>query len=110
FGNGHYYIAWTGTDFRLNVMSSADGHTFANKVTLGETSDSAPALCFAGTKLYLIWQGRDANSSLNIMESTNGTAFTNKVTLGDSSDFRPAMTKAAKLELAWTGRDAGHHL
>ena len=46
FGNGRLYLAWTGSDGArsLNVMSSTDGQTFVNKVTLGEHCCDGPAL------------------------------------------------------------------
>src|SRR6516165_2583249 len=42
--NGRLYLAWTGTDGRLNVISSADGVHFAKTVTLADTSRTGPAL------------------------------------------------------------------
>jgi hypothetical protein len=113
FGNNQLFLAWTGTDEKhsLNVISSSDGITFSNKVTLGETSGDGPSLLFID-KLYLLWSGTDENHSLNIMQSADGIHFTNKITLSDSSDFHPGLVLAisGSFYLAWTGRDAAHSL
>jgi len=101
---GRLYLAWTGTDGRLNVMSSDNGRDFTNKVTLGETSNVAPALVDYEGRLYLAWTGTDGR--LNVMRSDNGRDFTNKVTLGETSVHAPALVVfSARLNIAWTGTD-----
>lgn len=113
FGDNKLFLAWTGTDqnHSLNVISSSDGITFSNKVTLGETSGAGPALVFLN-RLYLLWRGTDQNHSLNIMQSTDGVNFTNKITLSDSSDFHPGLNVGinGSFYLPWTGRDTSHSL
>src|SRR5262245_49816420 len=37
-------IAWTGMDHRLNVMKSADGLRYSDKLIINETSDMRPAV------------------------------------------------------------------
>jgi hypothetical protein len=111
--NGRLYLAWTGTDGRLNVICSADGAHFTNKVTLGDTSHTGPTLAAFNGRLYLGWTGTDGH--LNVESSANGMGFGNKVTLGDTSyllvggrqvDMSPALAAfGGRLYLAFTGDD-----
>ncbi len=109
--DGRLYVAWTGTDGRLNVISSADGVNFANKVILANTSHVGPALAVFNGRLYLGWT--DTNGYLNVASSANGTSFSTKVTLSDMSDLSlggkdvdlsPALAAFdGRLYIAWTG-------
>src|SRR5262249_43131 len=95
--NGRLFLAWTGTDDRLNVMSSGDlGATWQNKRTLNETSPTEPALAIFNGKLILLWNGTDSPSHLNFIESADGAlTWGNKWTMGDTSDHHPAMADGA---------------
>jgi hypothetical protein len=107
FGGG-VVLGWTGTDgpHHVNVMSSADNHTFANKVTLGETSPFGPALAFGNGRLFLAWTGTDGKHHLNVMSSTDGIHWGNKVTLGETSFAGPALSFIdGRLYLLWSGTD-----
>jgi hypothetical protein len=113
FGNGRVFVAWEGTDNRLNVMSSADGQTFANKVTLGETSkdNAAPGLAVVDGRVYLSWIGTD--NRINILSSADGMNWGAKLTLGETSgdDATPALAGGnGRLFLAWAGTDDAHSL
>ena len=108
-------IAWAGTDaaHRLNVMTSADGLSYGNKITLGETSIRRPAVVrmsqAAGGAVILAWTGTDANRSLNVLFDVYGSR--QKLTLADNSFTSPAITIFnGNLLLAWTGTDASHSL
>ena len=106
FGNGRLFLAWTGTDTRLNVISSADGVNWSGKQTLNETSPTEPSLVSHNGVLYLLWNGTDSANKLNIIESHDmGASFSNKITLGETSDHHPAMTFGADglPRLSWTG-------
>jgi hypothetical protein len=112
--NGRLYLGWTGTDGHLNVICSADGVHFANKVTLGDTSNVGPTLAAFNGRLYLGWTG--TNGHLNVESSANGLSFNNKVTLGETSyllhqghqvDLSPALAAfSGRLYLGWTGTDS----
>ena len=101
---GKLFIAWRGTgNNRLNVMSSTNGTTFGNKVTLTDTTPSGPALVGLGAKLLLAWRGV-GNNQLNVMQSTNGTAFSHKVTLGETTVSRPGLhASGGRAILTWQG-------
>jgi hypothetical protein len=102
------YVAWTGTDIghHLNVMSTTDAVTFANKVTLAETSPFGPALAFGDGRLFLAWAGSDNENSLNVMSSTDGVTFVNKVTLTETTASAPSLSFLdGTLYLLWRGRD-----
>ena len=87
-------------------MSSADGGNFESKVTLADTSSSAPSLAFVNSKLHLTWSGTDADHTLNMMASADGITWTGKVTFADASDVDPAVAAPHDLYLMWTGRDS----
>jgi hypothetical protein len=109
--DGRLYLAWTGTDGRLNVISSADGVHFANKVTLADTSRTGPALAAFNGRLYLGFTGLDGR--LNVESSANGVTFGNKVTLNETSflvfgkhvvELSPALASfGGRLFISWTG-------
>lgn len=105
--NGRLFLAWTGTDNRLNVKWSTDlGATWQNKRTLNETSPTEPALAVFNGKLILMWNGTDSANRLNFIESSDlGLTWTNKVTLGDTSGHHPAMVSGPDgiPYFCWTG-------
>jgi hypothetical protein len=109
---GKVYIAWTGVgNNQINVMSAADGKTFASKVTLGDTCVGSPSITSHNGLLYLAWSGTDLRHSLNVMSSSDGVHFGNKVTLGDTSFTGPSIVSFNnRLYIAWTGNDSRHSL
>lgn len=90
--NGRLFLAWTGTDNHLNIMSSADlGASWQNKRTLNETSPTEPSLVVFNGKLILMWNGTDFANHLNFIESGDGgLTWGNKITIGDTSGHHPA--------------------
>jgi len=54
---GRLWVAWTGTDRHLNLMSSPDGVTFDYKVVLDERSSGQPALGEHNGRLVIAWTG-----------------------------------------------------
>ncbi len=54
---GRLWLAWTGTDRRLNVMSSPDGVSFGQKMVLDERSSTQPALAVHNGRLVIAWTG-----------------------------------------------------
>lgn len=86
-------LAWTGDDLahHINVLSGVPGSGF-EKVTLPETSFTAPSLALNGGVIYLAWAGGDANHSLNVVQILwrGGLSVGAKVTLPQfSSISRP---------------------
>jgi hypothetical protein len=101
---GSFYLAWTGTDGRLNLVRSTDGLHFQDKIILSERSRhmASPSLTVFEGKLYLAWNGADQH--VNVMSSSDGRNFGNKVTLGETSYVGPVVAAySGKLYLAWTG-------
>ena len=88
--NNQIYIAWKGDgNDNLNVAAVVfQGPKitgFANKVVLGQTSQSSPALASFNGQLWVSWRG-DGNNSLNTIYSTdNGRTFTGKSVSSDLS-------------------------
>lgn len=61
---GMLFLAWTGTDGRLNVARSNDGRSFFEKKTLAETSAAAPGLCLGSETYILSWTSSDGQNRL----------------------------------------------
>jgi hypothetical protein len=103
--DGRLYLAWTGTDKRLNLISSTDsGVTFGPKVIYPEQSLGARALCALQGDLYWAWTGLD------------GTLYfgnnKDKFPMNESSPYSPALASLARplslngrFYLAWSGND-----
>jgi hypothetical protein len=91
-------------------MSSTDGSTFGNKVTLNETTSSQPHLHARDGRAFLSWQGQ-GNNRHNVMVSANGSRWGSKVTMNDTCIDGPVLTSTpSHLVCAWTGTDPSHHL
>jgi hypothetical protein len=74
-----------------------------SKVTLNDTSNTAPAITSFGGATWIAWTGTDAAHHLNV--AVPGVL---KVTLPDTSYYSPALAVYNnRLYLAWTGTD-GH--
>lgn len=109
-------LAWTGTDaaHHLNVATSGNGLTgYTNKLTLGDTSGSGPAVAqmseAAGNAVILAWVGTDTRHRLNVMFDVFGQR--KKATFSDTSFTSPAITIfKGDLLLAWAGTDPNHSL
>lgn len=102
-------MAWVGTDayHSLNVLSGVPGRGYV-KVTLRETSFTAPSLAINGGTVYLAWAGTDSNHSINVLPLIwrGGLGAGTKTTLWQfSSVARPSIMfdpNASKLILSWT--------
>jgi peptidoglycan/xylan/chitin deacetylase (PgdA/CDA1 family) len=104
-------LAWADPMLRLNVMTTAIGTKFANKVRLGDTSPRRPAVTrTADGKAAIAWIGADSARTLNVLYDVYGNR--QKLTLwGETSSFSPALVEATgNLYLAWTGTNAAHSL
>jgi hypothetical protein len=112
---GRLYIAWTGSDSRLNVESSSKGTAFNYKVTLGVKSWASPALTVMQptvkgqpTRLVLGWT-RAGNSEINGMTSTDGQTFGGMVTSTQTGFGGLALVSpsAGMVSVAWDGDQTG---
>ena len=110
--NGHLYIAWTGLDENLNVArvtvfaNTAGGagvEGIEGKVTLGETSKAAPALCSHNGRLFLTWKG-SGNDDLNLAFSSDGAGFGGKRIFAETSSHGPSLAShGGRLFFSWKG-------
>jgi hypothetical protein len=129
---GRAYLAWTGSDFRLNIASSADGARFEGKQIIPhhsyirETTNSttytgpnnsptqtstsrnvglAPALAAGPDGLYLAWTGTDRR--LNVMRTWLGEG--GHGVLDEHSGTGPGLGTAGaageEVVLTWAGSD-----
>ncbi len=105
FGAGLLFVAWTGTDDQLNVATTTNNGVSWIKKRVLEKSNTQPWISFANGTLFLCWQGTDQR--LNFLQTTDfvNLSFTNKVTIGERSDSHPAMILDADGTpwLSWRG-------
>ena len=112
--SGTLYLAWTGKDDKLNVLSSTDGGlTFGNQFPSphqpSQTSAQSPSLCVANGTLYIAWTGTD--SELNVatvtLDGTQVTGLSTPKTYDTATtNFAPALAWLnGTFYLAWTGTD-----
>ncbi|MER6957421.1 hypothetical protein [Streptomyces sp. NPDC000618] len=108
--DGRLYLAWVGLDEHLNVArvtligNTAGAFTMAleNKVTLGETSEAAPALASHGGRLFLAWKG-SGNDAVSLAFSADGVGFTTK-TFNETSSHGPSLAAhGGRLFFSWKG-------
>ncbi len=97
--NGNLYVAWLGTDHRLNIgrYNPANPTHLANKVTLREYSNNAPSIVTFQSgaptgRLYLSWRGTDGH--LNIISSADASTFNTKVTYSATVRTSPSLVSA----------------
>jgi hypothetical protein len=107
--NGNLYIAWKGDgNDNLNIAQVALDPTgyptgLVNKVSLSDTSKSAPALCGLNGMLYLAWRG-EGNDHICIMRSPDGQTWTNQLVSGQNTPTSPALGVCNdQLFVAWRG-------
>lgn len=105
------FLAWTGTDERINLMVSGDDGATFHKHTTGELTGHSPALA-SSTLTFVAWTG--TNGALNVAEVDRSeplpaTIFglRNKVTLAETSPHGPGLARGGdgRLYLVWTGED-----
>jgi hypothetical protein len=123
--SGEVLLAWTGSDYRINILSSADGRVFEGKQTLGhrssktvQTSSSvgtdgfsqtttsteplAPALAVAHRGRFMAWTGTDGRPNVWGADLP-GPAH---AVLPERTGHPPALAPwRDELALAWTGSD-----
>jgi hypothetical protein len=107
--NQHLYIAWRGTDDRVNIEDLIT----QVKTTLNETTSATPALAVYRGRLVVSWTGTDSAHHLNVESSSNGKDFdiTTRNTLSQTTPASdgPALTVShGLLDIAWTGTDPQH--
>jgi hypothetical protein len=106
---GRLFIGWNGTDARLNVISSADGLTWDQKLTLTNQnlSDRGPSLAAHGGKLFLAFTGRNDALFLSSLDGLPGSVFSPGVaSLGQHSKNGPWLVSfSGHLLVSWTGTD-----
>ena len=103
------YLAWTGTDLRINILADPQSPLGA-PVRLEEArSKTTPALCSHQGSLVLAWTGDANDGHINILADPEGPHGA-PVRLEEAGSKRgtPALcSHQSSLVLAWTGRD-GH--
>lgn len=109
--NGNLYVAWLGTDNRLNIgrYNPANPSHLANKVTLSERSNNAPSITVLSGRLYLSWRGTDGR--LNIISSADAKHFGTKVTYAFTIRTSPSLSGTDfGLFVAWENVSASSHI
>ena len=129
-GNVYNYTSWSDGGAQSHAIRAGSASAtitalytrvpfITSKVTLNETSITAPALWTAGQQppsgaplAVLAWAGHDSVRHLNIARSTDGVTFTNKVVFSDTSYTTPSVlvVNTNIVVVAWIGNDSAHHL
>lgn len=120
--DGKLYLAWTGTDRSINVMSSSEGLVFSGKITLPGTSLLGPAITSVGdspnpanrNKLVVAWVDADTGAlkMMNGLSTDNRDVFTSQ----ETSSAAPALAWESFIDgtdaliVAWTGTNAERQL
>ena len=110
FGSGLLFVAWTGTDYHLNVASTRDGgKTWATRPPpLGETSYSSPTLIYNNGALVLGWQGTDNQLNFLTCNNLNTLSFpaSTKLTIPQTSESQPGLAFDVdnRPYLSWRGK------
>lgn len=110
-------LGWTGTDSgrHLNVMTSADGGNWGNKVILSEASGFRPGVARTGSSssdsTVVVWTGLDPHQSLNVLVGVP-PAPSSKLTLWSEASLTAPATAVMNgyVYLVWTGADGGRTL
>jgi hypothetical protein len=107
--NHHLYIAWRGTDDRVNMEDLIT----QVKSTLNEITSATPALAVYGGRLVVAWMGTESGHHLNVESSSNSKDFdiTTRNILSQTTPASdgPALTVShGHLDIAWTGTDPPH--
>src|SRR5262249_13539806 len=63
---GRYYLGWTGTDGRENVLTGTSVNSLGNQQTFDDTSIAEPALVSFQGQIYFGWSGTDDPGRLNM--------------------------------------------
>jgi hypothetical protein len=113
------YLAWTGTDYRINLASSADGRVITGKRRLdhggavafhpGKVAPFPPALAGSGARLWLAW--RNGISSLKVCDAEHPhhpgpVTFEARI----AGSLSLTATGTGGLTAAWTGADRHRRL
>ncbi len=112
FPNGLVYLAWTDATQHLNIISSSDGQTFGNKVTLDATSPVGPALAFGNGRLCLAWVAA-GSFLLNVISWGDLIHFSDptNVALNESTGAAPELSFInGTLYVLWRGTDENRTL
>jgi hypothetical protein len=128
-GFSHLFIAWTGTDHRLNLRSveGANFDAFAapnQGSAIADTSAQGPSLAVLnegeGKDIFLAmaYSSNDGDRKIHVIYSLQGfSPFGNGSTADDSSEGTPAMfthrdfpAQNDELVFAWAGTDGEGHL
>jgi hypothetical protein len=123
--HNHLFIAWTGSDHRLNIARVAAAGSIAlhgsfvrfhitgltNKITLSETSDHGPTLVSFGGQLIVGWTGQGEGLLNCLFSRDDGATFQGKFTSSEKSlDTFVLAAGGGRLNVSWTGVDPGGHL
>jgi hypothetical protein len=111
---GRLYLAWTGTDGHINVVSSSNGRAFADtdRVTLPDTSTAGPAVAADESTVYLAWVGADGHLVVGRTIAAGFARMGGVVTgtpaaaMAGTSDASVALAVGGgRLVVAWRGGD-----
>jgi hypothetical protein len=114
YGNGYLFIAWAGTDNRINIRRSSDGVTWndSDKVILQQWTIDSPSLAFVNNTLYLLFRSSSSDQFFIMTSIDSGKSFSDFTTIpNQTTDYTPALTQVGNdLILVWRGTDPAHQI
>jgi hypothetical protein len=114
YGNGYLFIAWAGTDNRINIRRSSDGVTWndSDKVILQQWTIDSPSLAFVNNTLYLLFRSSSSDQFFIMTSTDSGKSFSDFTTIpNQTTDYTPAMTLDGNdLVLAWRDSTSPHNI
>ena len=110
-GSNLKYLAWTGVDQSINVMSSADGLVYGSKRTLPGKSRFGPAINIFRNRPVVAWMDA-ATGVLTMVNGLDGAPVATR----ETGSAAPALASEAFVDatdaliVAWTGTNAERQL
>jgi hypothetical protein len=101
---GKLYVAWTGIDGRLGLAASANGRTFPDKVTVGESETAAGGPALAGDEGALFLSFVDRQGRVHLGRSQGLSRDFAPLAVDATSAAAPALAVGGgRVVLAWRG-------
>jgi len=108
---GHIYLAWTGTDRRLNVgVFAPDKEDLISKRVFQETSTCSPSLVSHNNQLFMTWSSNTNTINLAKVPVVGSSLFDIRTFSDISSSAIALLSHKNLLHMAWRGSEPNYSL
>jgi hypothetical protein len=112
--NGQLYIAYSGANNSISIVSSPDGSTWSTQRVIYQSGASQVGVGLAafGGRLYLAFDGIDRSHTINFISSADGLSWSGTTLFGtNTSTTTPALAASSnQLLIAWGGNNGGQNI